>query len=263
MKSDRSLYAALIALTCIVTTSLKADAGFDAKIYKSSKGQSLNYRIHLPENMDAKKQYPLVLFFHGSGERGNDNKKQLIHGAKDILAYSKKSNTPAIIVAPQCPAREQWVNTPWGKLSHTMPVEPSNSMRLTLELLNKSIKELPVDKTQIYVTGLSMGGYGTWDIIQRHPEIFAAAVSICGGGDTALAPKLTGIPIWAFHGDQDTTVKTVRSRDMIAAIEKAGGNPKYTEYEGVKHNSWSQTYTNKDVLKWLFSQKKSEQEPDK
>ncbi|WDE95593.1 prolyl oligopeptidase family serine peptidase [Lentisphaera profundi] len=261
MKYTRSLYLALLILTCTLTSSLKATPDFDHKIYKSSKGQSLNYRIHLPESMDSTKQYPLVLFFHGAGERGNDNNKQLIHGTKDILAYSKKSNAPVIIVAPQCPSGAQWVNTPWRKLSHTMPIEPSNSMRLMIELLNKSIKELPVDKTRIYVTGLSMGGYGTWDIIQRHPEIFAAAIPICGGGDTALASKLTATPIWAFHGDKDNVVKTIRSKDMINAITDAGGYPKYTEYKGVKHNSWSKTYANKDVLKWLFNQKKIEVKP--
>ena len=236
-------------------TSVTIYASFSPKVYKSSNGLLLNYRIHIPANMDIKKQYPLVLFLHGAGERGNDNKRQLIHGAKDILDYSE-NNMPAIIIAPQCPAGEQWVNIPWANLSHTMPAEPSDSMRLTIELLNKLTRELSVDEKRIYVTGLSMGGFGTWDIIQRYPDIFAAAIPICGGGDTSLAPKLIGIPLWAFHGGADMTVKTVRSQDMIAAIKKAGGNPKYTEYEGVTHDSWTRTYANQDVLKWLFSQKK-------
>ena len=258
MKSDHSLRVALIVLMCTLTTSLKADVDFDAKTYKSSKGESLNYRIHLPENMDARKRYPLVLFFHGAGERGSDNNKQLIHGVKDILAYSKKSNTPVIIVVPQCPPGKQWVNTPWGADSHKMPENPSTSMALTIGLLQELQEKLFVDRSRIYVTGLSMGGFGTWDIIQRMPETFAAAMPVCGGGDTNLVNAIRNIPIWVYHGGSDTVVKTKRSRDMVAALEKAGGKVKYTEYKGVRHNSWSKTYRDEEALKWLLGQNKSE-----
>ena len=254
MKFDRLLYVASITLMCILNNSLKADTGFEAKTYKSPKGKSLNYRIHLPENMDAKKQYPLVLFFHGAGERGNDNKKQLIHGTKDILAYSEKSNEPVIIVAPQCPKGEQWVNTPWGNLSHTMPSKPSHSMRITIQLLNESIKTLAVDKKRIYVTGLSMGGFGVWDIVQRMPDTFAAAMPVCGGGDTKMANAIKNVPTWVFHGDSDGVVKTKRSRDMVAALKKVGGNVKYTEYKGVGHGSWGRAYSDEVALKWLLTQ---------
>ena len=232
-----------------------AEEKFVAKTYESADKKALNYRIHLPKNMDPKKRYPLVLFLHGAGERGDDNKRQLAHGAKQLLDYSEKSNNNAIIIAPQCPKNKKWVNVPWGELSHKMPEEPSDSMRLVIQLLHESFKTLPVDQNRVYVTGLSMGGFGTWDIIQRHPEIFAAAMPICGGGDTAFAEKLTKLPIWAFHGSQDKVVKTVRSRDMIAAIKKAGGKPTYTELKGIGHNSWTKAYRNQDALKWMFSQK--------
>lgn len=257
MKYNRLLYVVLTSLLFCFTTLLKATTSFDAKTYKSSKGKFLNYRIHLPENLNPKKRYPFVLFFHGAGERGSDNKKQLIHGVKDLLAYSKKMNVPAIIVAPQCLAGEQWVNTPWGNLSHKMPTEPSDSMRLTIELLNESIKTLPVDKKRIYVTGLSMGGFGTWDIVQRMPKTFAAAMPVCGGGDTEMASLIKTVPIWVFHGGADKAVKTKRSRDMVTALGKVGSKVKYTEYEGVGHNSWDRTYRDEDVLTWLFYQKKS------
>lgn len=243
----------------MVSNAHSAEKAFEAKTYVSLDKKSLNYRIHTPKDMETKTQYPLVLLLHGAGERGHDNKKQLVHAATDLLAYSKNLKTPAIIITPQCPSGQQWVNTPWGDLKHSKPAEPSTPMRLVIELLNQSIKTLPVDKTRVYVTGLSMGGYGTWDIIQRHPEIFAAAMPVCGGGDTTLAVKLTEIPIWAFHGGQDKVVPTERSREMIAAIKKSGGKPNYTEYKGVGHNSWSKTYSNQEVLKWLFSQKKSDQ----
>lgn len=249
----------MVVAFLLCTGILRATEEFAPKTYQHNDKSILNYRLYLPKDMDAEKRYPLVLFFHGAGERGNDNKKQLRHGAKDILAYSKKTDAPVIIIAPQCPAGAQWVNTPWGNLHHNMPAEPSNSMRLTIELIRESIRTMPVDRSRIYVTGLSMGGYGTWDIIQRHPDMFAAAIPICGGGDTAFAPNLTALPIWVFHGDKDKDVKTSRSRDMVESIKKAGGIPKYTEYKNVGHNSWSRTYANDDVMKWLFSQKKREQ----
>ncbi|MGJ8655441.1 MAG: dienelactone hydrolase family protein [Akkermansiaceae bacterium] len=241
-------------LLCGITHA--AQEKFAAMTYESADKQSLNYRIHIPKDLNPKKLYPLVLFFHGAGERGNDNQKQLKHGAQELLNYSEKSNQNAFIIAPQCPKNHQWVNAPWGALSHTMPPEPSTNMQLATQLLQEKIKTLPVDPQRIYITGISMGGFGTWDLIQRHPDLFAAAIPICGGGDTAQAAKLTKLPIWAFHGDKDTAVKTSRSRDMIAAIKKAGGTPNYTEYPGVAHNSWTRTYNNPEVLKWLFSQKK-------
>ena len=229
---------------------------FDKQEFKASDGKTLLYRIYTPEKMDKNKKYPLLIFFHGAGERGNDNTKQLVHGAKNLLSYSQNKNDPIIIIAPQCPRGKQWVNTPWGNDSHTMPKNPSAPMKQTMELMQKTTTKLPVDKQRIYVTGLSMGGFGTWDIIQRMPDTFAAAYPICGGGDTQEAKKLKNLPIWVFHGGNDTVVKTKRSRDMVAAIKDAGGNPKYTEYEGVGHGSWGRAYSDQNALKWFFSQKK-------
>lgn len=242
-------------------TSLNANEDFLEKIYKSRDGKFLNYRIHIPEVIDLKKQYPLLLFFHGAGERGNDNKKQLIHGVKNILAYSKNSNTPTVIVAPQCPTEEQWVNTQWGADSHSMSEKPSSSMALTIELLQELQETLPIDTAKIYVSGLSMGGFGTWDIIQRKPETFAAAMPVCGGGDTDMANAIKHLPIWVFHGESDEVVKPTRSRDMVTALAKIGGKIKYTEYKGVGHASWDTAYSDKKALKWLLSIRKSGQQP--
>ena len=233
---------------------LSAEEDFESRKYQSGGKHSLHYRIHSPGDTDSGKQYPLILFLHGAGERGDDNRRQLRHGVADMLAYSRETGNPAIIIAPQCPRGKQWVETPWGADSHSMPKEPSVPMRMTIELLERTMSELPVDRKRVYVTGLSMGGFGTWDIIQRHPDIFAAAIPICGGGDTRMAPAIKGISIWAFHGGEDKTVKTKRSRDMIDSIRKSGGSPNYTEYEGVGHNSWKRTYSNREVLKWLFDQ---------
>ncbi len=222
---------------------------------------ALNYRIYIPPDLKPGEKIPLVLFFHGAGERGDNNIRQLHHAIPGLFSFVKKNAIPAIIVAPQCPSGMQWVDVPWGGLSHTMPPKPSKPMHAAMALLQDCLKSLPVDDSRIYVCGISMGGFGTWDIVQREPETFAAALPVCGGGDTAEAPKLKELPIWTFHGDQDQTVKTSRSRDMIEAVKAGGGNPKYTEYPGVGHNSWTQTFANAEVLQWLFTQKKAPDKP--
>jgi predicted peptidase len=157
-------------------------------------------------------------------------------------------------VAPQCPDGKRWVEVDWALDSHKQP-EESISLTLTRELLASLQKEYRIDSKRFYVTGLSMGGYGTWDLITRTPDLFAAAAPICGGADETLAAKVTKLPIWVFHGDKDGVVKPLRSRNMVAAIEKAGGKPKYTEYPGVDHNSWTQTYANPEFMAWLFAQR--------
>jgi predicted peptidase len=197
-----------------------------------------------------------VIFYHGAGERGDDNVKQLVHGMNDFASDDIMAKYPCFVVAPQCPNGDQWVDVPWSADSHKMPEKPTEPMRLSLELITSLQSEFSIDASRLYVTGLSMGGFGTWDAIQRYPNRFAAAVPICGGGDTEFAKQLLHVPIWAFHGEADTAVKPLRSRDMIAAIKAAGGSPKYTEYPGVGHNSWAATYANREMYAWLFSQKK-------
>lgn len=261
MKNIIRVIKSCICLSMLISVSalgIDADVkqAFDARSFKDKEGVSLNYRIYSPVDSASKKKYPLVLFLHGAGERGDDNEKQLVHGAKDIWMYSKTVNDPVIIIAPQCSNGKQWVDVPWGADSHTMPAEASVPMKLTVELLNEVIKTMPVDTKRIYVTGLSMGGYGTWDIIQRYPKIFAAAMPVCGGGDTAQADRIKNIPIWVFHGGSDNVVKTSRSMDMVEALKTAGGKPLYREYPNVGHNAWSTTYSDKEVLAWFFGQKK-------
>ena len=173
-----------------------------------------------------------------------------------MMAYVSKTATPVIILAPQCPNGKQWVDTPWGADSHTMPAKPSETMQLVIDLLADVRSKNAVDETRIYVTGLSMGGFATWDILQRMPGTFAAAMPVCGGGDTALAPTIKNIPLRVFHGGTDTVVKTKRSRDMVAALKAAGSTVEYTEYDAVAHDSWTQTYANEQNLSWLLAQKK-------
>ena len=252
---NRFCLPAVTSFLIIGATLFKAQAEYVPRVYQGASGGDLNYRIHLPDPLEAGKKYPLVLMFHGAGERGNDNTRQLKNAAGDILKYVQQ-HKQAIILVPQCPAGQQWVDVPWSADAHTMPETPSISMRLAMGLLNKTIQEQPVDSSRVYVVGLSMGGFGTWDIIQRNPHLFAAAIPVCGGGDPAYALKIKDVPIWAFHGDSDPVVKTIRSRDMVEALRKAGGTPRYTEYPDTKHNAWTRTFANPDVLKWLFDQKK-------
>lgn len=218
---------------------------------------TLNYRIYVPPDLSKESKVPLVLFLHGAGERGDDNAKQLFHGVASFLDYQKKNNQPAILLMPQCPKDMRWVEVDWGDDAHTMPGEPSVPMQAVLKLLKKTMQDLPVDSQRVYVTGISMGGFGTWDIIQREPSLFAAALPICGGGDLEQAARLKDLPVWAFHGALDKVVKPERSRDMIQAIRQVGGHPIYTEYPGVAHVSWTQTYSTQAVMDWFFTQYKN------
>ena len=221
-------------------------------------GCTLPYRIYHPAVMEPGKKYPLVLFMHGAGERGVDNRKQFLRFAPTVEFWKKY---PCIVIAPQCPEPSQtakdngvWVQTAFGGLKHTMKETPPWPMRLARALLARTIAENPVDTNRIYVTGLSMGGFATWDIIERAPDEFAAAMPVCGGADLAFAPKLAHLPIWVFHGDADDTVPVSRSRDMVAALKAAGGNPKYTELPGVGHGAWGPAYSNPAAWDWLFAQ---------
>ena len=247
----------LLAL-CLVRISegaLAMEVDFASEQFSAPNLGSLNYRIHRPTEVNKALGYPLIVFLHGAGERGDDNQRQLTHGAQDILAYARSRSTPAIVVAPQVPEGERWVDTPWDQRSHSMPSSPSRSMSLLMGLLQKLLAGEMVDSKRVYVTGLSMGGYGTWDLIQRWPDVFAAALPICGGGDADMADRIKHIPIWAFHGSEDNVVMPERSRDMVTALVSVGGSPLYTEYEGVFHDSWTPTYQNSKVLDWLFSQR--------
>jgi predicted peptidase len=225
------------------------------EVFKNAAGETLNVRLYLPPALSAGRKWPVVLFLHGAGERGTNNVSQLKHGIESLIRYGKDANDPAILLVPQCPANEQWVKVPWNAPSHTIPEQPSRPLRLALALLREKMAALPVDPARVYVTGVSMGGYGTWDAVQREPRLFAAAMPICGGGDTALAPVIKHVPIWTFHGDKDTAVPVGRSRDMAKALEACGGKIQYREYPDAGHDVWTRTYNDTGVLTWFFSQR--------
>jgi predicted peptidase len=230
-----------------------------ALTYTNAAGESMNYRLFLPKDYDAAKKYPLVLVFHGAGQRGDDNRKQLAPYAAGWIDAAVQSNHPSILLLPQCPTGQQWVDTPWSKGSYSFPTVPiSQPMKLAKEILDQVLREKSVDKNRVYVMGASMGGYGAWNFVMRYPEFVAAAVPVCGGGDPAMAEAIKHVPIWAFHGDADDVVPPSGSQEMVDAVTKIGGTKiKLTMYPGVRHESFLKAWRGPDLVEWLFSQSKS------
>jgi predicted peptidase len=243
----------LVSALGLSLLGFRQDAEWEKREFQDGKGSKLAYRLFRPKEAGAKERLPLVLFLHGAGERGDDNQSQLKNAVKTFVA--NQGRFPCFVAAPQCPAKFQWVDTPWGNPKHTMPPQPTEPLRLALEMVSALERELPIDSKRLYVTGLSMGGFGTWDAIQRAPKRFAATVPVCGGADEALAPAIAKVPVWVFHGGNDDVVKTIRSRNIVEALKSAGGHPRYTEYPGVGHGCWDQAYQEKDLFAWLFAQK--------
>ena len=247
-------------LVCAVSVASAADP-YETKEIKYTGGPYENevfqYRLMKPANVEAGQSYPLVLFLHGAGERGTDNANQLKYLPRLMASDAHREKFPCYVLAPQCRSGKQWVNVPWSDVESTpLPKEPSHQLRVAIAILERTLKEEQVDRDRVYLTGLSMGGFGSWDLAARHPDWFAAVAPICGGGDEATAKSLAGLPIWVFHGGADTVVKTVRSQRMVAALKEAGGDPKYTEFPGVGHNSWTPAYEKTDLLNWMFEQRR-------
>jgi predicted peptidase len=246
--------AAALAAAAEVRAAEETDpaaAVFEARVYRDATGGQLAYRLMKPADYDAGKKYPLVVFLHGSGERGADNAAQLKNGVKEFLGSAEaRAKYPCFALVPQCPPDDSWS-------APTFPESGLNgASRRVLEVIQALQKEFSIDAERLYVGGLSMGGFGTWDLISRYPEFFAAAFPICGGGVPARAPLVKDIPVWVFQGGADPAVPPKMSQEMVAAIQKAGGKPKYTEYPGVGHNSWTNAFKEPELLAWLFAQKR-------
>jgi predicted peptidase len=228
----------------------------EKRMYKDADGKALRYRLLKPDRYDAHQKYPLVLFLHGAGERGDDNIAQLIHGVPEFAKDENRKKYPCFLAAPQCPANEKWADVDWSAAQHRLTDRPAESLRLALEMVESLQKEFAIDSHRLYITGLSMGGFGTWDAITRHPDRFAAAVPVCGGGDETKAERIARLPIWVFHGAKDDAVKPSRSLHMLAALMEAGGMPGYSQYPNVGHDSWVPAYRDGRMLEWLFGQKR-------
>lgn len=230
----------------------------EPRVYENNQGETLPYRLWVPKDYDSDKQYPLILFLHGAGERGNDNQAQMKHA--QVLRLAADPKRPCFIVAPQCPVGQKWVEVQWSfDRPHTTPEEPSDAMRLTLDILDSLEKEFSIDPLRRYVTGLSMGGFGTFDILLRRPDYFAAAVPVCGGADDTRAEEFKHVPIWVFHGENDPAVPVARSRSIVETLQRLGAEVRYTEYPGAGHNVWERAYLEPDLPQWLFSHTRKEE----
>lgn len=248
----------LLSLAILFSNNISAQVSlFSYEKYISKNNDTLLYRQLWPD-ADTLRKYPLVIFLHGSGERGNDNEAQLKWGVHQFANERTMLEYPAIVIAPQCPANMGWGNFSGERGSRNLKLlpTPTKPMQLLYELIQKAKRTLPVDTSRIYITGLSMGGFGTFDAIQRYPDLFAAAVPVCGGGDASGAPVFASLPIWIFHGAEDPAVDMLFSVDMINALTKAGAHPGFTLYPEVGHFSWLGAYSDTQMMQWLFRQVK-------
>lgn len=211
------------------------------KLYRTIR-VTLDYLLYLPKDYDQKDAWPLLLFLHGSGERGENLDRVKVHGPPKLIAAGKEF--PFIVVSPQCPKDRRWE-----------PFELS-------ALLDEIVEKCKVEKDRIYVTGLSMGGAGTWSLAAFSPDRFAALVPICGRGDPNTARRISHMPVWVFHGAKDPTVPLEQSERMVEALKKAKGNVKFTVYPEAGHDSWTEAYNDPELFKWLLQQKRVPRKPE-
>ncbi len=254
---------ALVSLLFCMLPTFAQDTSLYEKHWFKKNDDSIPYRVLLPENYDASKKYPLIYFLHGAGERGNDNEKQLIHGARLFLKAEVRKNFPAIVVFPQCPEESFWSNVNITRDSSDKRVfifqesgDATKAMILAQALLKDLMQKYPIEKKQVYVGGLSMGGMGTFEIVRRNPKIFAAAFPICGGAAPGAADKMKKINWWVFHGAKDDVVPQSCSDVIVEALKKVNAPVKYTVYPDANHNSWDAAFAEPELLNWLFSNKK-------
>ena len=254
----------ILSLIYTIASAQEDFSLYEKKEFKISETKALPYRILFPENYDRTKTYPLVLFLHGAGERGNDNEKQLTHGAKLFLSTKARKDFPCIVIFPQCSSESAWSNVKIDRTKNPLTfdfdytTQPStDQLEMAIQLIRKVIKEEGVDRKRVYITGLSMGGMGTFEAVFRFPKLFAAAMPICGGGDALHYNKLLKrIPFWVFHGAEDAVVSVNYSRQMVDKLKSMGAWVKYSEYQGVNHNSWDNAFAEPEFLVWMFSNKR-------
>ena len=253
---------AVLCLITILSLQLQSAAAertpFEERARKIG-GEEFRYMVLSPPKIEPGKKYPLVYFLHGAGERGDDPKKLLVHFPVQMAKPEWREKYPCFLVMPQCRSDKLWMNQHWSEKDFkTLDEEPNDQMEMASAILDVWLKNPLIDMDRVYLTGLSMGGFGSWELAMRRPELFAALAPVCGGGDESKADRIKDIPIWTAHGDADRVVWPIRSRRMVEAVKKAGGDIKYTEYPGVGHNSWTRFYADPEgVVPWMFDQRRS------
>lgn len=257
-----SVLIGLCLLNCVATMAAELPDGFQVRSLQFTAGEykdeTFRYLVLPPTDVEPGKKYPLVLFLHGAGERGDDPHKLLPHFPSQMARPEWRRQYPCFLVVPQCREGSMWSHAAWSdRESSPLPETPTVQLQMAKAVLDRSMTELPVDRRRVYLTGLSMGGFGSWELAMRHPDIFAALAPVCGGGDETRADRLKNIPIWTAHGSADRVVWPERTRRMVDAVRKAGGTVRYTEFDGVGHNSWTPFYSQPDgVVAWMFRQRK-------
>jgi predicted peptidase len=254
----------LIAICCMGWAMSKAQ---DTKAYTQGsfiKGKdSMNYRILFPVNFDPAKSYPILFFLHGSGESGSDNVAQTKNGGSLFLRNDVRKNYPSIIVFPQCSKDSFWSNTEFAqdsvgktKIIFVKGGKPSKAMHALLKMMNNFLDKPYVNKAQVYVGGISMGGMGTYEVLRRKPKLFAAAFAVCGGDHIENVDKYKNVPLWIFHGAKDPLVNPAYSAEIADKLKHIGREVKFTMYADAGHNSWDAAFAEPTFLPWLFSHKK-------
>jgi predicted peptidase len=264
---NRIKYLASLLFAILLSVSFSVVAQTNIEFKKAqyyTENDTLNYRILFPEDFSPDENYPLVLVLHGAGERGDNNEAQLVHGSQLFLNKENRNKYPAVVVFPQAPKDDYWAKVEVNR--DTVPYQfnfknelpATRSLELVMKLMDTLVSEKFIDNGRVYVGGLSMGGMGTFEIIFKKPEMFAAAFAICGGANPGIASQYPeGFPIWIFHGEKDDVVPPSLSKDMARAINHHGGNAKLSLYPEDNHNSWDSAFAEPYLLKWLFSEQKS------
>ena len=245
------LMAALLGQGCVSMNPEEVNpTGFIRKTMNVD-GETRAYVVFVPDNYCPSQEWPLVVFLHGAGERGDEGWTQTEVGIGTAVRWHP-DRFPCVILMPQCPRNIGWAARP-ARGEREARKGVANHIDLAIK---KTLAQYNIDKDRITLTGLSMGGYGTWSYGAQNADTFAALMPICGGGDVKNAEKLATVPIWAFHGDADDVVPVDRSREMVKAVKDAGGDIKYTEYPGVDHGSWEPAYEDPESIAWLLKQKR-------
>ncbi len=255
----KNFIVAVLLILGAKTLTAQDYSAYEKKLF-ISKGDTMPYRLLLPENYEAGKKYPMIVFLHGSGEKGNNNSTQLSHGGTFFLRDSLRKKYPAIIVIPQCARSSNWVNDQrikdsTGKYVLLMPPDlpATQAMGLLQKLVKQVVKEYHANKKQLYVGGLSLGGMGTYDIVKRNPKLFAAAFPICGAVDATVAPKFKRAHWWIFHGADDKAVSPEFDKNLVAAMQGLNIPVQFTLYPNTGHNSWDKAFDEPALFSWLFS----------
>ncbi|WP_246539138.1 carboxylesterase family protein [Litoribacter ruber] len=269
MNRKATKMVSMLALYLLVVFQIQGQSKemFERKVYTNQANDSLRYRILLPEGYDGSQAYPLVVFLHGAGERGNDNEKQLTHGADLFLNEDNRKNHPAIVVFPQCPDDKYWIDISirdelfgQGDPDFDQSIsKPSEQLSLVNELVDELMKKENIDSDRVYIMGLSMGGFGTFETLGRYPEKYAAAIAICGGGNLELAENYAGnTSIWITHGAQDDVVPVILSQRIYKKLQELDADVTYTEFADANHNAWDPTFEIPELMPWLFSKSKQQ-----